>query len=166
MRFFSSSFPVLFLGLFAAASPVPAVDITDSFAIIASLGLAGQLTTSSIVPLLDNLMEALNTATAQLSGNVSGDQGANNEDLANLITEILDVNLQDINTAPNRLVPKLGLDGLPTPADTTISDLLTSLDVLLVPGLLAALQPLFSLVGLGGIVGWLLVGLNLARLDL
>jgi hypothetical protein len=59
--------------------------------------------------------------------------GANDEDLANLINEILDVNfsafgslpssclqviLQDLNTALNTLVPKLGLDGLLTPVDT------------------------------------------------
>jgi hypothetical protein len=60
-------------------------------AIIASSGPAGQLPTSSVVPLLDELTDALNTATTQLSTNAPGDMGANDEDLANLINEILDV---------------------------------------------------------------------------
>ncbi|KAJ7819205.1 hypothetical protein B0H14DRAFT_3147570, partial [Mycena olivaceomarginata] len=42
------------------------------------------------------------------------------EDLANLINEILD----DVNTALNKLVPKLGLDGLLTPVDAAVSGLL------------------------------------------
>ncbi|KAJ7902714.1 hypothetical protein B0H14DRAFT_3123145 [Mycena olivaceomarginata] len=83
---------------------------------IASSGPAGQLPTSSVVPLLVDRTGALNTATAQLSTNAPGDQGANDEDLANLINEILDITIgQDVNTALNKLVPKLGLDGLLTP---------------------------------------------------
>ncbi|KAJ7359517.1 hypothetical protein DFH08DRAFT_801309 [Mycena albidolilacea] len=69
---------------------------------------------------------------------------------------------QDVNTALNKLVPKLGLDGLLTPVDTAVYGLLVSLDASLVPSLLAALQLL--LVGLGGVVGGLLAGLNLASL--
>jgi hypothetical protein len=60
-------------------------------AIIASSGPAGELPTSSVVPLLDELTDALNTATAQLSTNAPGDMGANDEVLANLINDILDV---------------------------------------------------------------------------
>jgi hypothetical protein len=45
-----------------------------------------------------------------------------------------------VNTALNKLVPKLGLDGLLIPVDAAISGLLTSLDAWLVPSLLAALQ--------------------------
>ncbi|KAJ7827024.1 hypothetical protein B0H14DRAFT_1241871 [Mycena olivaceomarginata] len=190
MKFFSS-LVVLSLGLFAAGSPVPSpateVAVRDTepntsvvpltlfalfqtveeavaglmptlLAIIASSGPAGQLPTSSVVPLLDELTDALNTATTQLSTNAPGDMGANDEDLANLINEILD----DVNTALNKLVPKLGLNGLLTPVDAAVSGLLVSLDASLVPSLLAALQPL--LVGLGGVVGGLLAGLNLASL--
>jgi hypothetical protein len=43
------------------------------------------------VPLLDQLTDALNTASTQLSTNAPGDMGVNDEDLANLINEILDV---------------------------------------------------------------------------
>jgi hypothetical protein len=47
-----------------------------------------------------------------------------------------------VNTALNKLVPKLGLNGLLTPVDAAVSGLLVSLDASLVPSLLAALQPL------------------------
>jgi hypothetical protein len=47
-----------------------------------------------------------------------------------------------VNTALNKLTPKLGLDKLLTPVDAAVTGLLTSLDTLLIPGLLAALQPL------------------------
>ncbi|KAJ7725598.1 hypothetical protein B0H14DRAFT_2641285 [Mycena olivaceomarginata] len=127
-------------------------------AIIAASGPAGQLPTSSVVPLLDQLTAALNIANTQLASNAPGDMGANDEDLADLIHDVLD----DVNTALNKLVPKLGLDGLLTPVDAAVSGLLVSLDASLVPGLLAALQPL--LVGLGGVVGGLLSGLNLSGL--
>ncbi|KAJ7790548.1 hypothetical protein B0H14DRAFT_3569270 [Mycena olivaceomarginata] len=147
------------LGLFAAASPtleetVAAVTPTllPIVAIIASSGPADQLPTSSVVPLLDDVTGALNTATARLSTNAPGAQDANDEDPR--------TRSSDVNTALNKLVPKLGLDGLLTPMDAAVSGLLISLDASLVPSLLAALQPL--LVGLGGVVGGLLAGLNLA----
>ncbi|KAJ7790560.1 hypothetical protein B0H14DRAFT_3891139 [Mycena olivaceomarginata] len=146
MKFFSL---VLSLGLLAAASPMLSSDTTEVVAvagltptfvlgIITSSGPAGQLPTSSFVPLLDQLTDALNSASTQLSTNAPGDMSANDEDLANLINEILD----DVNTgtALNKLVPKLGLDGLLIPVDAAISGLLTSLDASLVPSLLAALQ--------------------------
>ncbi|KAJ7760804.1 hypothetical protein B0H14DRAFT_3165748 [Mycena olivaceomarginata] len=191
MKFFSS-LVILSLGLSAATSPVPSPDTTEVairdtdpntsvvpltlfalfqtleeavagltpalLAIVTSAGPEGQVPTSSVVPLLDQLTDALNTATSQLSTNAPGDMGANDEDLANLINEILN----NVNTALNTLVPKLGLDGLLTPVDAAVSGLLTSLDASLVPGLLATLQPL--LVGLGGVVGGLLAGLNLSSL--
>jgi N-acetylmuramic acid 6-phosphate (MurNAc-6-P) etherase len=47
-----------------------------------------------------------------------------------------------VNTALNKFVPKLGLDGLLIPVDAAISGLLACLDASLVPSLLAALQPL------------------------
>ncbi|KAJ7674378.1 hypothetical protein B0H14DRAFT_2656675 [Mycena olivaceomarginata] len=49
------------------------------FAIIASSGPAGQLPTSSVMPLLGQLTDALNTATAQLSTNTPGDMGTNGD---------------------------------------------------------------------------------------
>ncbi|KAJ7790568.1 hypothetical protein B0H14DRAFT_3569337 [Mycena olivaceomarginata] len=104
------------------------------------------------------LTDALNTATTQLSTNAPGDMGANDEVLATLINEILD----DVNTALNKLVPNLGLDGLLTPVDAAVSAPLVSLDASFVPGLLPALQPL--LVGFGGVVGGLLAGLDLSSL--
>ncbi|KAJ7359577.1 hypothetical protein DFH08DRAFT_952693 [Mycena albidolilacea] len=174
MKFFSS-LVVLSLGLIAAASPVlspntPEVAVRDTvpnasvvpltlfavfqtlkeavvgltptlLAIIAASGPAGQLPISSV-----------------LASNAPGDMGANDEDLADLIHDVLD----DVNTALSKLVPKLGLDGLLTPVDAAVYGLLVSLDASLVPGLLAALQPL--LVGLGGVVGGLLAGLNLSGL--
>jgi hypothetical protein len=126
-------------------------------AIVTSAGPEGELPTSSIVPLLGQLTNALNIPTSQLSTNTPRDMGANDEDLANFINEILDVNfsafgsppssclqviLQDLNTTLNTLVPKLGLNGLLTPVDTAVLGLLTSLNAPLVPGLLAALKPL------------------------
>ncbi|KAF8162426.1 NADP-dependent oxidoreductase domain-containing protein [Mycena galopus ATCC 62051] len=60
------------------------------------------------------------------------------------------------------LVPKLGLDGLMNPLDTTISGLLPSLNASLIPGLLAALQPV--LVDLGAVVGGIVAGLDLSDL--
>ncbi|KAJ7790570.1 hypothetical protein B0H14DRAFT_3891146 [Mycena olivaceomarginata] len=103
------------------------------------VGTSGPTADLECVPLLDELTDALNTATAQLSTNAPGDMGANDEDLANLINEILD----GVNTALNKLVPKLGLNGLLTPVDAAVSGLLVSLDASLVPSLLAALQPLW-----------------------
>ncbi|KAJ7303056.1 hypothetical protein DFH08DRAFT_977261 [Mycena albidolilacea] len=49
------------------------------FTIIASSGPAGQLPTSSVVPLLGQLTDALNTATAQLSTNAPRDMGTNGD---------------------------------------------------------------------------------------
>jgi hypothetical protein len=60
-------------------------------AIIAASGPAGQLPTSSVVPLLDQLTAALNIASTQLASNAPGDMGANDEDLADLIHDVLDV---------------------------------------------------------------------------
>ncbi|KAJ7826976.1 hypothetical protein B0H14DRAFT_2595499 [Mycena olivaceomarginata] len=201
MRFFSSSFPVLFRGLFAAASPVPAVDTTrvairdtvsnasviplTLFTLFQMLKVAivrvtptlhvctihlktkilvlSQLPTSSVVPLLNDLTGVLNTATAQPSTNAPGDQGTNNKDLTKLINKILDITIgQGMNSTLNKPISKLGVDGLLTPVDAAVSSLLVSLDALLVPSLLAALQPL--LVGLSGVVSGLLAGLDLTGL--
>jgi hypothetical protein len=47
-----------------------------------------------------------------------------------------------MNSTLNKPISKLGVDGLLTPVDAAVSSLLVSLDALLVPSLLAALQPL------------------------
>ncbi|KAF8186978.1 hypothetical protein K438DRAFT_1023204 [Mycena galopus ATCC 62051] len=127
-------------------------------ALVAAAGPEGQLPSASVIPLVQQLTAALNTASAQLAANPPGDMTVTDEVLAQLIQNVLD----DLNTALNTLVPKLGLDGLLTPLDAAVAGLLTSLNASLVPGLLAALQPL--LVGLGGVVGGLLAGLNLSGL--
>ncbi|KAF8186914.1 hypothetical protein K438DRAFT_1973113 [Mycena galopus ATCC 62051] len=190
---FTASFAVLSLGLFVAASPIPSRPDTAELAarstvpnpsvvpltleavfqtleavivgvtptldtLVTTAGPSGQLDTASVVPLVENLTAALNTAGAALASNPAGDMGATDQDLATLIQNVLD----DLNTALNTLVPKLGLDGILSPLDAAISGLLTSLNASLVPGLLAALQPL--LVGLGGVVGGILDGLNLSGL--
>ncbi|KAJ7686616.1 hypothetical protein B0H14DRAFT_2654195 [Mycena olivaceomarginata] len=110
--------------------------------VMPTLGPEGELPTSSVAPLLGQLTNALNIPTSQLSTNAPRDMGANDEDLANLINEIIDVILQDVNTTLNTLVPKLGLDGLLTPVDIAVLGSLTSLNTSFVPGLLVALQPL------------------------
>ncbi|KAJ7827023.1 hypothetical protein B0H14DRAFT_1241875 [Mycena olivaceomarginata] len=184
-------FVVLFIGLFAAGSPVPSpatevairdtdpntsvvpltlfalfqtleetvAGLTPTLFAIASSGATGQLPTSSVVPLLDQRSPMRSTPRPpSFLLTPPGDMGANDEVLATLINEILD----DVNTALNKLVPNLGLDGLLTPVDAAVSAPLVSLDASFVPGLLPALQPL--LVGFGGVVGGLLAGLDLSSL--
>ncbi|KAJ7795794.1 hypothetical protein B0H14DRAFT_3888011 [Mycena olivaceomarginata] len=149
MKFFSSLI-VLSLGLFAAASPVLSIDTTE-------VAVQDTVPNASVVPLtLFALFQTLKVAVlfAIIASSGPAGQlptssiGANDEDL-------------DVNTALNKLVPKLGLDGLLTPVDAAVSGLLVSLDASLVPSLHAALQPF--LVSLGGIVGGLLAGLDLAN---
>ncbi|KAF8186876.1 hypothetical protein K438DRAFT_1765053 [Mycena galopus ATCC 62051] len=178
---FTSYFAVLSLGLFAAASPtrpdsaamaarstvpnVAVVPLTLS-AVFNTLKKRACSRSGSGGPTLNRQRYtprsgahgALNTASAQLAANPPGDMTVTDEVLAQLIKNVLD----DLNTALNTLVPKLGLDGLLTPLDAAVAGLLTSLNASLVPGLLTALQPL--LVGLGGVVGRLLAGLNLSGL--
>ncbi|KAJ7858723.1 hypothetical protein B0H13DRAFT_2283011 [Mycena leptocephala] len=127
-------------------------------AIVASAGPEGQLPTASVIPLLENLAVALNTATSQLAAVPPGDMGADDEILAKLVEDTLD----DANTALNTLVPKLGLDAVLTPLDGALTGLLTALGTSLLP-------PVFALVGgvliaVGGVVGGLLQGLGLAGL--
>ncbi|KAJ7778197.1 hypothetical protein B0H16DRAFT_880345 [Mycena metata] len=188
MKFFSSSLHVLVLGLFAAANPVPAesrdaaVAIRDTVpntavvpltlysvfqilnvavkaitpgltAIAAGEGAEGQA--GETAPLIEALIVALNNATSQLSALPAGDMGGADADIANLVEEVLD----DVNTALNGLVPKLGLDGLLTPLDAALTGLLTTLG--------GILPPVLALVGavlipVGGLVGSLLAGLGLA----
>ncbi|KAJ7493803.1 hypothetical protein FB451DRAFT_1551152 [Mycena latifolia] len=185
---FSRSLFVLALGLFAAASPAPARDVelatrdtvpntsvlpltvfavfqtlkaaVDAIlpgidTIVAAEGPAGSA--GSVAPLLTELTEALNTATTSLASLSPGDAGAANEDIANLVADTLDA----VNTALNKLVPKLGLNGLLTPVDGALTGLLT--------GLGGILPPVLALVGgilipVGGLVGSLLSGLGLAAL--
>ncbi|KAJ6567574.1 hypothetical protein DFH09DRAFT_1468949 [Mycena vulgaris] len=185
---FSSPLIVLALGLFASASPtssreaeVAARDtvpnasvlpltvfsvfqtlkvVTDAIlpgidTIVAAEGPAGNA--GSVAPLLTELTDALNTATTSLSSLSPGDAGAANEDIATLVASVLD----GVNTALNKLVPKLGLNGLLTPVDGAVTGLLTSLG--------GILPPVLALVGgilipVGGVVGGLLSGLGLAGL--
>ncbi|KAJ7488289.1 hypothetical protein FB451DRAFT_1167737 [Mycena latifolia] len=123
--------------------------------IVAAEGPAGSA--GSVAPLLTELTEALNTATTSLASLSPGDAGAANQDIATLVVSTLD----SANTALNKLVPKLGLDGLLTPVDGALTGLLTSLG--------GILPPVLALVGgvlipVGGLVGSLLSGLGLAAL--
>ncbi|KAJ7016006.1 hypothetical protein C8F04DRAFT_1408174 [Mycena alexandri] len=187
MKFFSSLL-VLGLGLFAAANPVPAesrdaaIAIRDTVpnasvapltlysvfqilnvavkaitpglgAIPAGEGPQGQA--GEVAPLIEALIVALNNATSQLSALPAGDMGGADADIAGLVEEILD----DVNTALNGLVPKLGLDGLLTPLDAALTGLLTTLGGIL-PGVLALVGGI--LIPVGGLVGSLLAGLGLA----
>ncbi|KAJ7507128.1 hypothetical protein B0H11DRAFT_191936 [Mycena galericulata] len=185
---FSTSLLVAALGLFASASPVPSRDAElaardtvpntsvvplSIFAVFQTLeeavtaltpgldaipaaeGAEGQ--TGSVAPLLDQLVAALDTATSSLATLSPGDMGAADQDLATLIENVLD----DLNTALNKLVPKLGLNGLLTPVDGALSGLLTGLNGLL-PGLLATVGAI--LIPVGGVVGGLLSSLGLGSL--
>ncbi|KAJ7499997.1 hypothetical protein FB451DRAFT_1162397 [Mycena latifolia] len=123
--------------------------------IVAAEGPAGSA--GSVAPLPAELANALNTATTSLTSLSPGDAGVANEDLATFVASILD----SVNTALNKLVPKVGLDELLTPLDGAPTGLLT--------GLGGILPPVLALVGgilipVGGIVGGLLSGLGLAAL--
>ncbi|KAJ7771025.1 hypothetical protein DFH07DRAFT_953650 [Mycena maculata] len=148
---FPSSLLVLSLGLFAGASPVPSrhdtvpntsvVPLTaysvfqtleeavtalkPGLETIATSDSGGQ--TGNVAPLLSELTDALNTATASLAHS-PGDAGA-------ATTRAHDIH-QDLNTALNGLVTELGLDNLLTPVDMALSGLLTGLNAIL-PGVLA-----------------------------
>ncbi|KAJ7858755.1 hypothetical protein B0H13DRAFT_2356425 [Mycena leptocephala] len=170
-EFLSSLLFVLALSVFVVASPAPSRDTEDALvarqntgtvpstsvltvyavfqilnvavraitpriaAIVAGAGPEGQLPTASVIPLLGNLAI-----------------------LAKLVEDTLD----DVNTALNTLVPKLGLDAVLTPLDGALTGLLTALETSLLP-------PVFALVGgvliaVGGVVGGLLQSLGLAGL--
>ncbi|KAJ7499996.1 hypothetical protein FB451DRAFT_1162396 [Mycena latifolia] len=101
--------------------------------ILAAEGPAGSA--GSVAPLLAELANALNTATTSLTSLSPGDAGVANEDLATLVASILD----SVNTALNKLVPKVGLDELLTPLDGAPTGLLT--------GLGGILPPVLALVG-------------------
>lgn len=68
---------------------VPTRPNSSAETIVASSGPVGQ--TGSIVPLVQQLTDALNTATASLATLSPGDAGAANEDLATLVENVLDV---------------------------------------------------------------------------
>ncbi|KAJ7676196.1 hypothetical protein B0H17DRAFT_1207470 [Mycena rosella] len=101
--------------------------------IVIAEGLADSA--GSVAPLLTELTDALNTATTSLATPSPGDAGGANEDIATLVASILD----GVNTALNKLVPKLGLDGLFTPVDGALTGLLA--------GLGGILPPVLALVG-------------------
>ncbi|KAJ7286952.1 hypothetical protein C8J57DRAFT_1460420 [Mycena rebaudengoi] len=186
-----SSFLVLALGIFASASPTPsqesevvAVAARETipnvsvvpltfFAVFQTLKLAvdaltpgletiviasgplGQ--TGSVVPLVQELVDALNEATTALATVTPGDAGASDEDLAKLVEDILDA----VNTALNKLVPKLGLNGVLAPLDAAVTSLVFGLDTVL-PSVLALVGSI--LIPVGGLVGGILSGTGLAGL--
>ncbi|KAJ7608416.1 hypothetical protein FB45DRAFT_877273 [Roridomyces roridus] len=123
--------------------------------IAASMGPEGQA--GAVAPLIESLVEDLNTATASLASLGPGDMGAADVDLAKLIQNVLD----DVNTALNTLIPQLGLDGVLAPVDGALSGLLTGLNGI-VPGVLALVGAV--LIPVGGLVGSLLAALGLAGL--
>ncbi|KAF8162409.1 hypothetical protein K438DRAFT_296498 [Mycena galopus ATCC 62051] len=89
-------------------------------ALVAAAGPEGQLPAARVIPLIQQLTVALNTASAQLAANPPGGVIVTDEVLAQLIQNVLD----DLNTALNTLVSKLGLDGLLTPLDAAVVGLL------------------------------------------
>ncbi|KAJ7050322.1 hypothetical protein C8F01DRAFT_1092514 [Mycena amicta] len=112
--------------------------------------------TAAVVPLVSNVVDALNTATSQLATVAPGDQGAADKDLADLINSVLD----DLFQALNTLLPKLGLTGATTGLDTPVAALLTSLNGSLLPGVLSLVGALVTSLSplVGGLVGGLGVG--------
>jgi hypothetical protein len=109
---------------------------------------------------------ALNEATTALATVTPGDAGASDEDLAKLVEDILDVScclllghlpsystgmLQAVNTALNKLVPKLGLNGVLAPLDAAVTSLVFGLDTVL-PSVLA-------------LVGSMYVSFSICRVD-
>ncbi|KAJ6504344.1 hypothetical protein C8R47DRAFT_1067256 [Mycena vitilis] len=125
--------------------------------IVAASGPAGQLPSASVVPLLQQLAEALSTSTAQLAAVGPGNMGAADEVIGKLVETILN----DVNDALNKLVPKLGLNGVLTPLDGALTGLLTGLSPVLAP-VIATVGAI--LVPVGGVVGGLLAALNLSGL--
>ncbi|KAJ7611302.1 hypothetical protein FB45DRAFT_1065956 [Roridomyces roridus] len=123
--------------------------------IAASMGPEGQA--GAVAPLIESLVEDLNTATASLASLTPGDMGAADADLAKLVENVLD----DVNIALNKLIPQLGLDGVLAPVDGALSGLLTGLNGI-VPGVLALVGAV--LIPVGGLVGSLLANLGLAGL--
>ncbi|KAJ7702774.1 hypothetical protein B0H17DRAFT_1194647 [Mycena rosella] len=187
---FPSSLVLLALGLSASANPVPSRDAgevagqdivffqtlkvaTNTISpglnsTVAAEGPAGSA--GSIAPLLIELTN-LNTATTSLSTLSPGDTEAANQDVAIIVASILD----GVNTALNKLIPKLGLDGLLTSVDGALTGLLTGPGEILPPvlalvGGMGVVQMntwreshlFLSLIPLGGFVGGLLSGLGLA----
>ncbi|KAJ7611286.1 hypothetical protein FB45DRAFT_1037618 [Roridomyces roridus] len=174
---FPTAFFCLSLSLFAGAKPLPAdlavrdtvpnasvvpltifevfqvlqeavVALTPGLESIASsMGPEGQA--GAVAPLIESLVEDLNTATESLASLTPGDMGAADADLAKLIQNVLD----DVNTALNKLIPQLGLDGVLAPVDGALSGLLTGLNGI-VPGVLALVGAI--LIPVGGLVGSLL----------
>ncbi|KAJ7611281.1 hypothetical protein FB45DRAFT_875478 [Roridomyces roridus] len=122
--------------------------------IATSMGPEGQA--GAVAPLIQSLVQDLNTATESLASLSPGDMGAD-ADLAKLVENVLD----DVNTALNKLIPQLGLDGVLAPVDGALSGLLTGLNGI-VPGVLALVGAI--LIPVGGLVGSLLAGLGLAGL--
>ncbi|KAJ6458115.1 hypothetical protein C8R47DRAFT_1203262 [Mycena vitilis] len=126
-------------------------------AIVAASGPEGQLPSASVVPLLEQLAGTLTDSTGQLAAVGPGNMGAADEDIGKLVESILN----ELNDALNKLVPKLGLNGVLTPLDGALTGLLTGLSPVLGP-VVAAVGAI--LVPVGGVVGGLLATLNLSAL--
>ncbi|KAJ7666018.1 hypothetical protein DFH06DRAFT_265108, partial [Mycena polygramma] len=125
--------------------------------IVASSGPEGQLPSASVVPLLNQLADALRTSTGQLAAVGPGNMGAADE----VIGKLVETTLNDVNDALNKLVPKLGLNAVLTPLDGALTGLLTGLSPVLAP-VIATVGAI--LVPVGGVVGGLLATLNLSGL--
>ncbi|KAJ6511540.1 hypothetical protein C8R47DRAFT_737838 [Mycena vitilis] len=126
-------------------------------AIVAASGPEGQLPSASVVPLLKQVADTLTDSTGQLAAVGPGNMGAADEDIGKLVESILN----ELNDALNKLVPKLGLNGVLTPLDGALTGLLTGLSPVLGP-VVAAVGAI--LVPVGGVVGGLLASLNLSGL--
>ncbi|KAF7318398.1 hypothetical protein HMN09_00349000 [Mycena chlorophos] len=116
----------------------------------------GEDPSAAVIPLVSNVVDALNTATSQLASVAPGDQGAADQDLADLINSVL----ADLFQALNTLLPKLGLSGAIGGLDTAVAALLTTLNASLLPGVLSLVGGLLTALAplVGGLVGGLGVG--------
>ncbi|KAJ7286950.1 hypothetical protein C8J57DRAFT_1282405 [Mycena rebaudengoi] len=129
--------------------------------IVIASGPLGQ--TGSVVPLVQEL------ATTALATVTPGDAGASDEDLAKARRgyfgrELLFIARSfafAVNTALNKLVPKLGLNGVLAPLDAAVTSLVFGLDTVL-PSVLALVGAI--LIPVGGLVGSILSGTGLAGL--
>ncbi|KAJ7221284.1 hypothetical protein GGX14DRAFT_669282 [Mycena pura] len=129
----------------AVKALIPALDT-----IIATSGGTAD-PSASVIPLVSNLVDALNDAATKLVAAQPGDVGATNDALSGLVNSILN----DLFQALNTLIPKTGLTPTVGGLDGAVAGLLAALNTSAIPGLLTAVgglvQQLAPLVG--GLVG-------------
>ncbi|KAJ7221283.1 hypothetical protein GGX14DRAFT_429390 [Mycena pura] len=89
---------------------------------------------ASVIPLVSNLVDALNDAATTLAAAQPGDVGATNDALAGLVNSILN----DLFQALNTLIPQTGLTPTVGGLDGAVAALLAALNASAIPGLLAA----------------------------